>query len=232
MSHKKIALVTGANKGIGFEVCRQLAEKGFSVILTARDELRGKKATAKLASGKTEVIFRQMDVTDETSIKTAVKFVDHTFGRLDVLVNCAGIIVNSADSTKAKLNEVKETFETNFFGMFAVSQAFIPLLKKSEDARIINFSSGMGSLNDPGGTHFAYRTSKTAVNGLTAVMSVDLTPHRIKVNCLCPGWVRTDMGGKGAPRSVAEGADTAVWLATAENIPTGKIFRDREQIEW
>ncbi|HEY6160432.1 MAG TPA: SDR family oxidoreductase [Bacteroidia bacterium] len=232
MAERKIALVTGGNKGIGFEVCRQLAEKGFAVILTARDEKKGKKATSELASGKMEVIFQQLDVSDANSIEQAKEFVASTFGRLDVLVNCAGIIVNSADSTKVKLEEVKETFETNFFGMFAVSQACIPLLKKSHDARIINFSSGMGSLNEPGGTHFAYRTSKTAVNGLTAVMSVDLAPHNIKVNCLCPGWVRTDMGGKGAPRSVAEGADTAVWLATADNIPTGKIFQDRKQIEW
>lgn len=223
----RVALVTGANKGIGYEICRQLAEAGLDVILTARDPTKGKKAADALG-----VHFLQIDITDEGSISAAAEHVKKEFGKLDVLVNNAGIIVNSNDSTKVTLKDMKTTFETNFFGMFAVSQAFISLLKKSDGGRIINITSGMGSLTEPGGSHLAYRTSKTAVNGLTTVMAIDLAPYNIKVNCLCPGWVRTDMGGKSAPRSVKQGADTAFWLATEKKIPTGKIFRDRKEIEW
>jgi NAD(P)-dependent dehydrogenase (short-subunit alcohol dehydrogenase family) len=226
MNDGKTALVTGANKGIGHEICRQLREAGFTVILTARDLQKGRQAAMALGCE-----FLQMDVSDPQSVSAAAGAVKEKYGRLDVLVNNAGIIVNGSDSASARLEDVKKTFDTNFFGAFCVSNVFTPLLKKSKDARIISVSSGMGSILEPGGGYFAYRTSKAALNAMTAIMAIDLAGS-VKVNAICPGWVKTDMGGSGAPRNVKQGADTVTWLATEKNIPTGKLFRDRKEINW
>jgi len=229
---QKIILVTGANRGIGKEIVQQLAALGHTVILTARDSAKGEKALSEIHPGKGTVHFIALEATQTESIQQAVNKVTQQFGRLDVLINNAGIFNDRNNSLTVSADAVKEHLEVNFIGPLRISQAFIPLLEKSQKGRIINFSSQMGRLNGMGGGSAAYRFSKTSINSLTAVMAADLAGTNIKVNSMCPGWVQTDMGGAGAPRSLAQGADTAVWLATAPGIPTGKFFADREETPW
>jgi NAD(P)-dependent dehydrogenase (short-subunit alcohol dehydrogenase family) len=171
-------------------------------------------------------------VTSEADINNLKDYLDEHFQKLDVLINNAGILIGNENSLKVSKELVQQHLDTNFLGSLLLSQKLIPLLKKSEDARIINFSSSMARLSAPGPATAAYRFSKVAVNGLTAMMAADLMDTNIKVNSIDPGWVKTDMGGAGASRTVVEGADTAVWLATAEKIPTGKFFRDRKELAW
>ena len=229
----KIAVVTGANKGIGLEITKELAEKGWTVILTARSQERGTKAAEELKTQGCKVDFQRLDVTDSKSINVLKDYLVEKYGRLDVLVNNAGIFLDDKmSSLNVDLDTVKKTFDTNLFGPLQVSQALLPLLKKSGDARIINLSSGLGQLHDVEGGSPSYSMSKTALNMLTVKMAADLKHAKIKVNTVCPGWVRTDMGGANATRSVQEGADTSVWLATAQKIPSGKFLRDRKEIAW
>jgi NAD(P)-dependent dehydrogenase (short-subunit alcohol dehydrogenase family) len=212
----KTALVTGANKGIGAEVSRQLANRGWRVVRTARRP--------------SDNSFIQLDVTDAKSIAEAVRQVD----QLDVLVNNAAILEDD-DKGVLTLDEkiLRRTLETNTLGPLRVTQAFIPLLEKSKDARIVNVSSGGGQLSDMGTWSPAYCISKTALNAVTVQLAGALREKRIPVNSVCPGWVRTEMGGANAPRSVEEGADTIVWLATdAPRDLTGKFLRDRKVIPW
>jgi NAD(P)-dependent dehydrogenase (short-subunit alcohol dehydrogenase family) len=231
--NQRIAVVTGANRGIGFEIVRQLSKKGWKVILTARDEAKGLQASGRLKAEGLDVEFHVLDVTDPGSIRRLKEDLEKTQGRLDVLVNNAGIFI---DGNKTSLNvdmkTVRETMETNFIGPFQLSQALLPLLLKSDDARIINISSGLGQLSDGSGGYPSYSISKAALNMMTVQMAESLGAAGVKVNSVCPGWVRTDMGGPGAPRSVEEGADTAVWLAAAPDIPNGKFIRDRKEIAW
>ncbi|MFH1978078.1 MAG: SDR family oxidoreductase [Candidatus Aenigmatarchaeota archaeon] len=228
----KIALVTGANKGIGFEIVKQLAEKEITVILTARDETKGKKAIEKLK--KKNIIFCQLDVNDQKSIDKAFEFVEKKFGRLDILVNNAGVYL---DEKKTPLNvdreTVRKTLETNTVGPLFMSQKFIPLMKKNKYGRIVNISSGAGQLSSMDDYYSAYAISKTALNAITRMLAAATKGTDILVNSVCPGWVRTDMGGSDAERDVEKGAETPVWLATLPvNGPTGKFFRDKEEIEW
>lgn len=232
MSNKRIALVTGANRGIGFEICRQLAVNGLTVVLTARDSDKGKEAVEKLKSKGLDIDFELLEVGDASSTKSLVENVRTKYGRLDILVNNAGVLPNSNNIENADIDEVKSVFDTNFFGPMLLIQEFLPLLKESADARIINISSGMGAFNEGGSDYLAYRTSKTALNGLTKVVANDLQGTNIKINSMCPGWVQTDMGGGGAPRTVEQGADTAVWLATSSGVGNGKFYRDRKEIKW
>ena len=228
----KIALVTGANRGIGFCIAKGLAKKGMRVVLTSRDEKNGKDACENLQKTGLDVVFCRLDVTYEASVREAARFVKKSFGKLDILVNNAGILIDGKKSTlDVDMETFRKTLETNLYGPLVVSQKFIPLLAKSGDARIINISSGAGSLCDPSRSFSSYSISKTALNGLTVKMANDLR-GKVRVNCMCPGWVRTGMGGSSAERSADEGADTAVWLATAKNVPTGRFFRDRKQINW
>ncbi len=229
---QKIILVTGANRGIGLEIVKEVAEMGHKAILTARDEMKGKAAAEEIQRKGLDVYFIQLDAADESLVNKAAKQVADQFGKLDVLINNAGIFNDRENSLSVSKKAIQEHLDVNFLGPLMVSQAFIPLLKKSEEGRIINFSSQMGRLNGMGGGSAAYRFSKTAINSLTAVMAADLTSTNIKVNSMCPGWVKTDMGGVGAPKSLQQGADTAVWLATSEKIPTGKFFADRRETEW
>jgi NAD(P)-dependent dehydrogenase (short-subunit alcohol dehydrogenase family) len=229
---QKIILVTGANRGIGLEIVKQVATMGHVTILTGRDETKGKKAAAELQNNGLNVQFVQLDAAVGSSIEKAAKYVAGTFGRLDVLVNNAGIFNDRQNSLIVSRKAVQEHLDVNFIGPLIISQALMPLLKKSREGRIINFSSQMGRLNGMGGGSAAYRFSKTAINSLTAVMAADVEGTNIKVNSMCPGWVKSDMGGEGAYRSLEQGADTAVWLATAEKIPTGKFFADRQETEW
>jgi NAD(P)-dependent dehydrogenase (short-subunit alcohol dehydrogenase family) len=232
MRNQKTALVTGANKGIGFEVARQLARQNFRVFLGARNEKAGREAAQKL-SGEGNVIFLQIDVADEKSIRAAAEELSRQSDRLDVLVNNAGILL---DDDKSALTITRDIFETtlrtNTLGPWLVAQAFAPLLKKSREPRIVNVSSGGGQLEDGAdGWAPCYCVSKTALNGVTVQLAAALP--KCAVNSVCPGWVRTDMGGENATRSVAEGAATIVWLATdAPHDLTGKFVRDRKVIPW
>jgi NAD(P)-dependent dehydrogenase (short-subunit alcohol dehydrogenase family) len=232
MRNQKTALVTGSNKGIGFEVARQLARQGFRVFLGARNEKAGRAAAEKLhADG--DVIFLNIDVSDANSIRAAAEELSRQGDRLDVLVNNAGVLLDEDKSALAVTSDIFETtLRTNTLGPWLVAQAFAALLKKSESPRIVNVSSSGGQL-DGGADGWApgYCVSKTALNGVTVQLAAALP--KFAVNSVCPGWVRTDMGGEGATRSVGEGAATIVWLATdAAQDLTGKFVKDRKVIPW
>jgi NAD(P)-dependent dehydrogenase (short-subunit alcohol dehydrogenase family) len=227
---KRIAVVTGGNRGIGLEICRQLAQAGMHVVLTARDEAKGKAAAKKLG-----VESHQLDVDSDESVKAFVRWIKDTHGRCDVLVNNAGVMLDPRGSRvlDSKIETYRDTLETNLLGPLRMIQAIAPLMKNQGYGRIVNMSSGQGQLSDMGVGTPAYRVSKTALNALTRTTAADLHGTGILVNAMCPGWVRTDMGGSGAPRSVEQGADTALWLATLpDNGPTGGYFRDRKPIPW
>ena len=235
---ERIALVTGANKGIGFEVARDLARKGFHVFLGARDPKADAAAAEKLnREGEKqdygEITFLKIDISSPESIQRAAEEFSRSNDRLDVLVNNAGILL---DDDKDILTITPEMFEstlrTNTLGTLLVSQAFVPFLKKSDAPRIVNVSSTGGQLTDGAdGWAPAYCISKTALNGVTVQLAAALP--KFAVNSVCPGWVRTDMGGSNATRSVAEGASGIVWLAAeAPQHETGKFFRDRKIIPW
>ncbi|CAN5174872.1 SDR family oxidoreductase [soil metagenome] len=227
----RVALVSGANRGIGREVVRQLAEKGIAVILGSRSEEKGLKA-AEGIDGAVHV--RRLDMTDETGIQSLAREVEEEFGRLDILVNNAGIAIDRGQSgVDADLDVVRETLEMNLFGTWRLCEAFVPLMRRNGYGRIVNVSSGMGALTDMGSGSPAYRVSKASLNALTRILASELRRSGILVNSVCPGWVRTGMGGSSASRSVEEGADTPVWAATLpDNGPTGGFFRDRREIPW
>src|SRR4029077_5639733 len=227
---EKIALVTGANKGIGFEVARQLAAKGFRMIVGARNEKAGRAAAQKIEPAAT---FLKIDVSDPASIREAAaelaKMVDH----LEVLVNNAGVIVDGDDAIlKATPDQFEMTMRTNTLGPLMVAQAFQPMLARSSAPRIVNVSSSGGQLHDGAdGWSPGYCISKTALNGVTSQLGAALP--KLAANSVCPGWVRTDMGGTNATRSVEEGADGIVWLvAEAPQNLTGKFLQDRKVIRW
>ena len=228
-----VIVVTGGNRGIGFEICRQLAARGATVILTARNAAAGAAASKKLAAQKLAVACHPLDVTDAKSIAALRDFVKDKYGRLDVLINNAGIIAKGeAPALKIDLATIRSTLETNTLGPLHVTQALAPLLERGKSARVINMSSGMGELSDNSGGHAAYRLSKTALNGVTAILAAELR-GAVAVNSVCPGWVKTDMGGPNADLDVADGADTAVWLALdAPQSLTGKFVRKRAVIAW
>jgi NAD(P)-dependent dehydrogenase (short-subunit alcohol dehydrogenase family) len=229
---ERVALVSGGNRGIGHEVVRQLAALGYTVVLGSRDLARGEEAAREIGGG---VVAKQLDVTDEESIERAIASIAGELGRLDVLVNNAGIAGGgwSTSATDVDLDEVRDTLETNLYGAWRLTQAALPLMRRNGYGRIVNLSSGMGQLSDMGGHAPAYRVSKTGLNVLTRLLTAELGDENILVNSCCPGWVRTDMGGPHATRSVEEGADTPVWLATLpDDGPRGGFFRSREPIPW
>jgi NAD(P)-dependent dehydrogenase (short-subunit alcohol dehydrogenase family) len=228
-----VVVVTGGNRGIGFEICRQLTAREARVVLTARKRTAGEAAVKKLAGGKHAAAFHPLDVTDGKSIERLSEFLKETYGHIDVLINNAGIIAEGeAPALKVDLATVRETLETNALGPLHLAQNLVPLLKSSRSPRIVNMSSGMGALADNYGGHAAYRMSKTLLNAVTAILAAELA-GTIAVNSVCPGWVKTDMGGRNATRDVAEGADTAVWLALdAPATLTGKFVRDHKVIPW
>jgi NAD(P)-dependent dehydrogenase (short-subunit alcohol dehydrogenase family) len=229
---ERVALVSGGNRGIGHEVARQLAELGYTVVIGSRDSTRGEEAARELGEG---VVARQLDVTDDESVERAIASIADEFGRLDVLVNNAGVEGGgwSTSATDVDLDEVRDTLETNLYGAWRLTQAALPLMRRSGYGRIVNLSSGMGQLSDMGGHAPAYRISKTGLNVLTRMLTAELGDENILVNSCCPGWVRTDMGGPHASRTVEEGADTPVWLATLQDDgPRGGFFRNRTPIPW
>ena len=227
---EKFALVTGANKGIGFEVARQLAAKDFCVFVGARNEVAGQAAAKKIGQAAT---FLKLDVSDDASARRAAVELGKQIDHLDVLVNNAGIIVDGDDAIlKTTVAQIEETFRTNTIGPLLVAQAFLPLLAKSKAPRIVNVSSGGGQLTDGAdGWAPAYCISKTALNGVTSQLAAALPTFAI--NSVCPGWVQTEMGGANATRSVEQGAAGIVWLAAdAPQQETGKFWRDRKVIPW
>ena len=268
---KKIILVTGGNRGIGNEICRELALQEHPIILGCRNLSSGIEAAREM---KGTVNPQQLDVTNENGINLLFETVKSKYGRLDVLINnaglgatefknrnsglmrareivesgipgirkltkaavpvlrSAGIISRQESVSNVSMDHAKQIMETNFYGPWRMIRAFLPLLKKSKAGRIINVSSGMGELKSLSGDYPAYRISKSSLNALTIMFASELKSTGIRVNAMCPGWVKTDMGGPDAPRTVEQGADTAVWLATEKEIPTGKFFRDRTEIPW
>ena len=231
----RIALVTGGNRGIGFEICRQLARHGLSVVLTARDASKGKAAAKALQDEGLAVEFHRLDVTSCRSIRACIAAVARRRGRIDVLVNNAGVMTDPRGSRflDSKLDTYRDTLETNLYGPLQLAQAVVPLMKATRYGRIVNVSSGQGQLSEMGAGTPAYRISKTALNALTRIVAAEFHGSNILVNSMCPGWVRTAMGGDGAPRTPEQGAYTALWLATLpDDGPTGGFFRDRKQIAW
>jgi len=229
----KTALITGANKGIGYEVARQLATKGLHVFIGARNRDAGRKAVDQITKKGGKATFLEIDVADNASVTAAVREFAKAADQLDVLVNNAGIMVDGDDAILEVSDElVRKTLETNTLGALRVTRAFGPLLAKSRAPRVINVSSGGGQLTGGAdGWAPAYCISKTALNGVTSQLATALP--KFAINSVCPGWVRTDMGGRNATRSVEEGADTIVWLASdAPQNLTGKFLRDRKEIPW
>jgi NAD(P)-dependent dehydrogenase (short-subunit alcohol dehydrogenase family) len=231
---ESVALVTGANRGIGLEVVRQLARLGFTVILGSRDARKGEEAAEELTRDELKVYARRLDVTDEGSVEELRRWVLERFGRLDVLVNNAAILYDTWQRAEnAEFDTVREAFETNTLGAWRVSKAFIPLLRADGGGRVVNVSSESGSLASMGGGTPAYSVSKAALNALTRMLADELRRDRILVNSVCPGWVATEMGGPNAPRTPAEGAAGVVWAATLpDDGPTGGFFRDGETLPW
>jgi NAD(P)-dependent dehydrogenase (short-subunit alcohol dehydrogenase family) len=230
---KKIALVTGANRGIGFQTCRQLGQLGFTILLTARDFTKGKVATKQLTDNGLEVIFYQLDVSNKSHIQHTANVIKQQFGHLDILVNNAAILYDTWQSTiNADLDVVNEALMTNLYGPWLLCQAFIPMMKRNGYGRIVNVSSGAGSLHYMEGGTPAYSISKVTLNALTRKLAAELKGTGILVNSIDPGWVATDMGGHGG-RSVEEGAKGIVWAATLPDTgPSGGFFYDGKPEPW
>jgi len=229
----RVALVTGANRGIGFEVCRQLGQRRYAVILGSRDRERGVVAAARLRGEGHDIEACQLDVDDPDSVLAAAEIIRREHGRIDALVNNAAILYDTWQrGVDADLEQVLEAYETNVLGAWRVIQVMLPLLRQSPSPRIVNVSSGAGALTDMGGGTPAYRTSKAALNAMTRLLAAELRSERILVNAVCPGWVATDMGGAGG-RPVSEGAASVVWAVDLpDDGPTSGFFRDGRPIDW
>ena len=232
-SDARIIVVTGGNRGIGLEICRQLAGRGAQVVLTARQQQAGDEVVKKLAAEKLSVQFHPLNVTDPQSATALHDYLQHKFGRLDVLVNNAGVLMKEDGSGLAvKTETVRNTLETNTLAPLFLSQTLAPLLRRGKLPRIINVSSGLGALSEMEGGYAAYRISKAALNAVTRILAAELR-GAVAVNSVCPGWVKTDMGGANAHREVPQGAAGAVWLALdAPQDVTGQFTRDGKVIPW
>ncbi len=234
MPDKKLAVVTGSNKGIGLGICRALAGQGVQTILTARDASKGEIAKGQPEREGLEIMFHPLDVTCRDSINTLAGFLAKEFGHLDILINNAAIRKDvGMMGLDVPVETLREMMETNLYGPLMMCQTLAPLLKKSSGGRIVNVSSGMASLTNMGGGSPAYRITKTALNAMTKVLADEFRGTSVLVNCCHPGWVRTDMGGRNAAKSIDEGADTPVWLALLpDGGPTGGYFQDRKPMPW
>ncbi len=228
----KIALVTGANRGIGKEISRQLLTHDFFVIMTGRDMSKLKSTQKEIDSSLKQTTLVEIDMSSLNHIKDSEKTISKITDRIDVLINNAAIIGTNTRSMKMSDEEFQSVINTNSFGPLNLLRTLYPFLKKSKDARVINISSGMGSIEDLRASYASYRLSKSFLNMITILTASELERDGIKVNTMCPGWVKTDMGGASASRSVEKGAETAVWLATEKEIPTGKFFRDKKEISF
>ena len=230
-----VALVTGANRGLGFETARQLLAKGLSVVLAGRDATDLERAHRRLADAdQRRAVTVQMDVTNVESITAAQRVVTETVGSVDVLVNNAAILLGESEDVLSISSDMyRRTFDTNLFGVIDVCRAFAPAMARAGYGRIVNVSSGAGQLATMSSYAPAYSISKAALNAFTRILANTYRANGVLVNAVDPGWVRTDMGGPSAPRSPQQGADTIVWLATLpDRGPSGGFFRDRRAIEW
>jgi NAD(P)-dependent dehydrogenase (short-subunit alcohol dehydrogenase family) len=238
----RIAVVTGANRGLGFEISRQLGLKGITIIAGTRQGADGARAVERLKDEGINAHSIILDVTEPSTVEALPRLLNVQFGHIDILINNAGVLIDSGVPL-SDLDEgvLRATFETNVFGAFVVTRALLPLIRKSSFGRIVNMSSSLGSLasiGDPNSPFYqvvcpAYQMSKAALNALTVVFAKELKDTNIKVNSACPGWVRTDLGTERAPLSVEEGADTPVWLATLpDDGPTGGFFNSRRPMPW
>lgn len=240
--NKKIALITGANRGIGFETARQLGQEGFKILVGARNEENGVEAEAKLKAEGIDAEFVLVNVEDEQTHERAAEFIENRFGKLDVLVNNAGIALDVDFKPSAVPQDLlRRTFDTNFFGLIALTQSLLPLIRKSEAGRIVNVSSGLGSLTqnaDPTWEFYqvkplAYNSSKTALNAFTVMLAHELKDTKIKVNSADPGYTATDLNGHSGYKTVAQGASVIVELATLPNEGmTGGYFDDQGALPW
>ena len=231
---KQVALVTGANRGIGYELVKQLALKGFNVILASRDPKKGHEAVGKLKESGLDVSFVGMDVEDPESIRQAATKINEQFGRIDVLINNAGVYLDDQERLSTMEPTILEkTMSTNFFGAYYVIHSFIPLMEKHGYGRIINVSSEYGAMSEMSYQGVgAYKLSKLALNGLTQLLAAEIKGD-IKINAVCPGWVSTDMGGPAAPRTPKQAAESILWLAAiGPEGPNGGFFRDGKPIDW
>jgi NAD(P)-dependent dehydrogenase (short-subunit alcohol dehydrogenase family) len=236
-----IALISGANKGIGFEIARGLGAKKIIVLVGARDEARGQTAAEKLRSEGADARFVKLDVTASGTIERAAEWIEKEFGRLDILVNNAGVAEFGTKPSDVDSAKVREVYETNFFGPVTLIQRMLPLLKKSKHGRIVNVSSSLGSLTlssdlkSPFADFLAlgYNTSKSALNSMTIQFAKELKDTPIKVNAICPGYCATDINGNSGPRSAAQGAVAAIQYATiGDDGPTGGFFNDEGRVPW
>lgn len=243
-SKKKVALISGANKGLGLEMARQLGQKGITVVVTARDEQKGGAAAGKLRDQDVDAHFCKLDVTKKADQEATFSFLEQNFGRLDILINNAGISAEGLGDVKTSVGTdeaLRQTFETNFFAPVSLTRILLPLLRKSEAGRIVNMSSILGSQTlhaKPDSPiydfkSFAYDASKAALNSFTIHLAHELRDTKIKVNSAHPGWVKTDMGTDAAPMEIPEGAKTGVELALVdENGPTGGFFHLGKPLPW
>ena len=231
---KRVAVVTGGNRGLGFEACRQLAKQGIQVILTSRDTTKGNAAVEKLQAEGLDVVCHALDVTNADSAQQLAEFVRDQFGHLEILVNNAGVLLDPGSNLlNTQMQTLQQTLETNVYGPLQLCQALVPLMKTHNYGRVVNVSSGAGQLSDMNGGYPCYRISKTALNAITRILAIEMQGTNILVNSVCPGWVRTDMGGPNASRTPEQGVNTIVSLATLpDNGPTGGFFRDRQPIPW
>jgi NAD(P)-dependent dehydrogenase (short-subunit alcohol dehydrogenase family) len=230
----RVAVVTGANRGIGLEVCRQLAAAGVRVVLTGRDRDAVEDAATGLRARQLDVTPAVLDVTDDRSIRACARKVLKQFARVDILVNNAAVLVaEHSELLATSLQTFRATFEANVFGAIAVSQAFVPTMVERRGGSVVNVSSAAGQLSSMSTYAPAYSMSKAALNAFTLQLAAATRGTGVIVNSVNPGWVRTRMGGRGAPRSAEEGANTIVWLALqGADGPTGKFFSNRRVIEW
>ncbi|MDQ0247561.1 NAD(P)-dependent dehydrogenase (short-subunit alcohol dehydrogenase family) [Bacillus fengqiuensis] len=231
---KKIAFITGGNRGIGFELGKQLAEKNYRVILGSRNKEKGQNAVSSLKNLGYDIHVVELDVDHTESIQKTAEYVQQTYGRLDVLINNAGVYLDENEKMSEEEPAILEqTLTTNFLGPYHLIRSFLPLMMKNQYGRIVNISSGYGQMDEmdqtgPG----SYKLSKFALNGLTRLLAAELSGN-IKINAVCPGWVRTDMGGPHAPRSVEQAAQSILWLTELdEDGPSGGFFRDGHIINW
>ncbi len=232
---KKLALVTGGNRGIGFEVARTLAKSDCRVIITARNAEEGQKATEAIHQEGGDVVFQLLDVTREDQIESVKAYIQKEWGTLDVLVNNAGVFLDSfpGSAFESSADTVLRSFTANSLAPFLMCRAMLPFMIKQDYGRIVNVSSKMGSLSEMGAGAPGYRMSKTALNAVTRIFSEETKGKDILINSAHPGWVKTRMGGAGAQRTIAEGADTIVWLATLpKGGPTGGFFSGRQPLAW
>ncbi|HET7618644.1 MAG TPA: SDR family NAD(P)-dependent oxidoreductase [Gemmatimonadaceae bacterium] len=233
-TQRRIALVTGANRGMGLETARQLLRRGLRVVLTGRDEDATERARLALGDPGRDAISVRMDVTDAASIDAAKRSIERQLGPVDVVVNNAAVLLNEHDEVLSiPLEAFRTTLDTNLLGAIEVCRAFVPSMIDRGYGRVVNVSSGAGQMSRLSTYAPAYSISKVALNAFTRILADTYRESGILVNAVDPGWVRTDMGGSGAPRSIERGVETTVWLATLDDDgPTGGFFKDRRQIEW